>query len=321
MTATELNIRLAAFRWLEQQVEQQGSSLPRRPTLEQGFPLPSSDPDRIAEPEADYQGRIVLPGAENRVSMMAANAIFTPAQCTFPLTITSTFSREHPDKYDEKAGVLRYNYSAGKKSGKKGNRGLRQLIKSKLPLVYFRGLGNGKYFPFWPAWVVDDKPEEGVFYVVFGEMGNIKDENYDPGMVPLDYRNRIVRERLHQPVFRDQVLKAYEGRCALCRLGHAPLLEAAHIKPDREGGPAETSNGLAMCRLHHGAYDANLLGINPKGVIAIPQRVMDEEDGPTLKHSLVGLNGEPISVPRRMNDRPNRDFLELRWGRFQTANR
>ena len=317
MTATELNIRLAAFRWLEQQVEQRGSSLPRRPTLEQGFPLPSSDPDRIAEPEADYHGRIVLPGAENRVSMMAANAIFTPAQCTFPLTITSTLGGPHEDAYDKQAGVLRYNYSEGRVTGEKGNRGLRQLIESKLPLVYFYGLGNGNYFPFWPAWVVDDKPEESVFYVVFGEMADLEDESYDPGMAPLNYRNRIARERLHQPVFRDRVLRAYEGRCALCRLKQVDLLDAAHIKPYSEEGPSETFNGLSLCSLHHRAYDNNLLGIHPDGVIAVPERILKEKDGPTLKHSLVGLNGEQISIPEHRKDRPNRSYLEGRWNLYK----
>ena len=305
----DMEIRLAAFQWLGQQVKQQGVSLPRRPTLEKGFPF--ARVDQVGDPGGDGE----------RVSMMAQHGIFEPRQCDYPLTITSTRDSEYEDTYDPQSGLLVYKYSTTGVMGERGNIGLRTLMELKRPLVHFYWLNPGVYLPIWPVWVVSDDPEERQFGIATGEVEDAISDGYDPTSTPLAYRDRMMRQRLHQPVFRHRVLSAYEGRCALCRLGHAPLLEAAHIKPDREGGPAETSNGVAMCRLHHGAYDANLLGINPKGVIAIPQQVMDEEDGPTLKHSLVGLNGEPISVPRRVNDRPNRDFLELRWGRFQTANR
>ena len=317
MVATDWDIRQKAFKWLGKQVKQWGTSLPRRPLLEQGFPLRSSDPDHIAEPQTSHLGHIVLPDNAPQVSMMAANAIFTPAQCAFPLTITSTLGGPHEDAYDKQAGVLRYNYSEGRATGEKGNRGLRQLIERKLPLVYFYGLGKGKYFPFWPAWVVGDNLRERVFYVVFGEMADLEDESYDPGMAPLNYRNRIARERLHQPVFRDRVLKAYEGRCALCRLKQVDLLDAAHIKPYSDNGPSETFNGLSLCSLHHRAYDNNLLGIHPDGVIAVPERILKEKDGPTLKHSLVGLNGEQIAIPEHRKDRPNRGYLEGRWNLYK----
>jgi predicted restriction endonuclease len=38
--------------------------------------------------------------------------------------------------------------------------------------------------------------------------------------------------RLHQVAFRERVLRAYAERCALCRLRHQELLDAAHITPD-----------------------------------------------------------------------------------------
>lgn len=39
---------------------------------------------------------------------------------------------------------------------------------------------------------------------------------------------------------------------------------AAHIIPDREeGGEPPVTNGLALCKLHHTAFDAFFLSIRP----------------------------------------------------------
>jgi hypothetical protein len=50
-----------------------------------------------------------------------------------------------------------------------------------------------------------------------------------------EYAEALVRRRLHQPMFRYRLLSAYGRQCALCRLRHTPLLDAAHIKEDSEG--------------------------------------------------------------------------------------
>ncbi|WP_421732959.1 HNH endonuclease [Cellulomonas sp.] len=58
------------------------------------------------------------------------------------------------------------------------------------------------------------------------------------------------------------MLLAYETRCAICQLGHGSLLDAAHIVPDGEElGLPTTSNGLSLCKIHHAAYDQNMLGV------------------------------------------------------------
>lgn len=48
------------------------------------------------------------------------------------------------------------------------------------------------------------------------------------------YITSSVRNRLHQRGFRERVLSAYKEQCALCRLRHRELLDAAHIIPDNE---------------------------------------------------------------------------------------
>ncbi|MGI8867651.1 MAG: HNH endonuclease [Mycobacteriales bacterium] len=52
---------------------------------------------------------------------------------------------------------------------------------------------------------------------------------------------------------------AYETRCAVCRIGHRELLDAAHILPDTHPrGEPVVPNGLALCKIHHAAYDRNI---------------------------------------------------------------
>src|SRR5262249_36287578 len=48
------------------------------------------------------------------------------------------------------------------------------------------------------------------------------------------YVTCLVRQRLHQQAFRERVLAAYGEHCAICRLRHHELLEAAHIAADTD---------------------------------------------------------------------------------------
>jgi putative restriction endonuclease len=63
-----------------------------------------------------------------------------------------------------------------------------------------------------------------------------------------------------------------------------------HIVPDVEtAGIAAVVNGLALCAIHHLAFDRNLLGIDPDGVVHIAGRLLREIDGPMLQTGLQGI--------------------------------
>jgi putative restriction endonuclease len=88
---------------------------------------------------------------------------------------------------------------------------------------------------------------------------------------------REVQQRLHQRVFRGQVIRAYAEQCAVCRLRRRELLEAAHILSDTDPrGQPIIPNGLAMCSLHHTAYDTNVIGISPDYVVHVRRDVLRE---------------------------------------------
>ena len=76
-------------------------------------------------------------------------------------------------------------------------------------------------------------------------------------------------------------------------------------------------NGLALCKIHHGAFDANLMGISPDYVVHIKESVLSTYDGPTLQHSLKEMDGESLrQLPRSRAERPDRDLLAEQFETF-----
>jgi len=134
------------------------------------------------------------------------------------------------------------------------------------------------------------------------------------------YHTSIVQRRVHQRGFRVRVLLAYRESCAVCRLRHKELLDAAHIIPDSEphGAPV-VPNGLSLCKLHHAAFDQHFLGIRPDLKIEIREDLLREKDGPMLIHGLQGFQGRRIHVPGARRLRPAEELLEERYERFRRA--
>lgn len=135
------------------------------------------------------------------------------------------------------------------------------------------------------------------------------------------WATRETEVRLHQRVFRSMVMLAYNTTCAVCSLRHSSLLDAAHIVEDRHAlGVAAVRNGLSLCKIHHAAYDAGILGISPELTIHIRADILDEIDGPLLEYGIKGLHGQKVSVlPERRGDRPDPQLLDWRYQRFLSA--
>lgn len=114
---------------------------------------------------------------------------------------------------------------------------------------------------------------------------------------------------------------AYDTKCGVCSLGHRELLGAAHIIPDIHlRGLPVVQNGLALCKIHHAAYDQNILGIRPDYMVEIRERLLEELDGPMLRHGLQEHHARPLmQIPRRRSDQPDRTRLEERYGEFRAA--
>ncbi len=80
------------------------------------------------------------------------------------------------------------------------------------------------------------------------------------------------------------------------------------------------SNGLALCKIHHAAFDSNVLGIRPDYVVQVATDVLLEKDGPMLEHGLQAFHGRSLrEIPERKALRPDRDRLEERFALFRAA--
>lgn len=297
-------VRTAAFDWLKAQLDVRGDVLARDLLLE-GF---------------------VLDG--ERVPLMSRQGIFKPrVLAEIPLSITTTPKGPYQDTAG-KDGLILYSYR-GTNPDHPENRGLQKAMVDRVPLVYFYGLVPSKYMAIWPVYIVGDDPGSLMFKVAVddvSQLGKRETMRADAGAAEDEdtgrrvYVTSVVRQRLHQRSFRERVLTAYREQCALCRLRHRELLDAAHIIPDGEpDGDPIVPNGLALCKLHHAAFDKFFLGIRPDYVIEIRKDVLEEDDGPMLTHGLQGLHGLEIVRPRSMKLAPRVDLLERRYERFRSA--
>src|SRR5262249_914599 len=113
------------------------------------------------------------------------------------------------------------------------------------------------------------------------------------------YALREVKQRLHQATFREAVIAAYGGRCALSGLRETILLDAAHIIEDRHEklGHPVVRNGIPLAKTHHAAFDAHLIGIDPDFRIHVAKRILEQKDGPTLE-ALKRLHLQGINLPQ-----------------------
>lgn len=259
-----------------------------------------------------------------RVPLMdRQRGIRKPALLDAALSFRTTYTPpgQQPPYEDSEGtdGLLRYKYR-GNDPYHPENVALRRAYERRLPLIWFVGVASGIYLPRYPVWLVADEPEQLQFAVALDGAqlfvpvgGQIDDERRR-------YVERLTKLRLHQPVFRARVLQAYEHRCALCRLRHASLLDAAHIIPDgRPHGQPVVPNGLAMCKIHHAAFDQNIIGVRPDLQVEVRRDVLEEVDGPMLKHGLQEMAGVHILVPGRRDARPDRERLEERYEEFLAA--
>jgi len=302
MFVDDWSVRKAAFSWLADQVGIHGDVLPRH-VLALGFNLEG-----------------------HRVPLLGPQGIFKPAVLeTVPLSITTAPNGPYKDVLDP-GGLLLYKYR-GTDPKHRDNVGVRLAFEHKIPLVYLHGVMPGKYVAAWPVYVVRDDPLTLTFTVAVDDIAYIAPFWEHPrGVFPVEdisveIRRRYVtatcRRRIHQQAFRERVLQAYQEQCALCRLKHDKLLDAAHIVPDSdpEGEPV-ISNGIALCKLHHAAFDGLFFGIRPDGRIHVRPQILLETDGPMLLHGLKAIHETLILVPHAESKRPNPQFLEKRYRRF-----
>lgn len=255
--------------------------------------------------------------------------IFKPQQMRFLLSIKTVFPKPGAKVwYDDQREVHRQIFEGdemvdyafmGQNPDAADNRWLREAFENRIPIIYFLGIAPGRYQAMLPAFISGWDAKALKARLAFG----VPDQD---ALVPPEnalerrYALRAVKQRLHQASFREAVITAYNGRCALSGLPEALLLDAAHIISDKDEklGQPVVPNGIPLSKIHHAAFDAHLIGIDPDYKLHVADRLLVQNDGPMLE-ALKRLNGEMIHLPNRAKDRPDRDRLAQRYERFMAA--
>ena len=302
----EEQIRLAAFDWLRTQVDVHGETIPKA-FLEHGF---------------KFQGQVI--------TLLGPSGIWKPRQFdSIPISITSTVHGPYHDSFSED-GLLIYRYR-GTDPQHRDNVGLREAMRTRTPLIYFHGVVPGRYLPIWPVFILENHPQQlyclaavdpaYAFHDGPADASDLYVKTQDESNLSIrKYVMAFTKRRLHQTSLREMVIAAYNEHCALCALRHRELLDAAHIVPDTEElGDPIIPNGLSLCKIHHAAYDQNILGITPEFQIKMRKDILVEIDGPMLQYGLQALHDRRIFLPSKKGNWPDPERLELRYAKFLKA--
>lgn len=289
---------------------------------------------RLADVNGDLTGRDLRAGFQfdgQRMPLInPQRGIFKPTLMRHLLSIRTVFPRPGARVwYDDQRQVHRQIYEGeeavdyafmGQNADAAENRWLREAMENAVPFIYFLGIAPGIYRALIPSFVIEWSPSTLKARIAFRA-----EEEAELGVpqstVERRYALRQVQQRLHQATFREAVITAYRGRCALSGLREPVLLDAAHIiedKNERLGQPV-VQNGIPLAKTHHAAFDAHLIGIDADFRIHVSGRILKQKDGPTLE-ALKRLNESRIILPSRGIDRPDRDRLAHRFEQFKARN-
>lgn len=257
--------------------------------------------------------------------------IFKPASMEKLLSVRTVFPRSGRKVwYDDQRlvheqierGDQTIDYAfMGDNPNSSDNRWLRDARDQQTPILYFLGVAPQRYSLVWPTYVVDWSASDLRARLAFGAPLGAASQAQAPDVPERKYAFRMVRQRLHQATFREAVLSAYGNRCALTGMPEPRLLDAAHIVGDIDEmhGQPIVSNGLPLSKMHHAAFDANLIGIDPDLRIHVSPVLLSLNDGPMFEQGVKALVGRSVRLPARDEDHPDRDRLALRFEQFNAG--
>lgn len=125
--------------------------------------------------------------------------------------------------------------------------------------------------------------------------------------------------RLHDrdPGFRRRIMALYDSSCAACgfnaQLGHMSIgVDAAHLWALSYGGCNDDSNGLALCAIHHRAFDLGAIGIDGQMRWAASEKLRGLVGSPAVAALFGKLPGAPL-VANRHGGWPSAQAAAWHW--------
>ncbi len=202
--------------------------------------------------------------------------------------------------------ALRSAHANGFAAHNRGNGELAIAFRPDFMGTYLRNLED--------LHAVGRQPEEVQLLEEIAEDPEDVDEAEILEEVPAERQYAVIstRKALRDINFRSRVLTAYSHQCAMCGV-QLKLLDAAHILPAAHPDSTDqTSNGVALCALHHRAFDRSLVTFDNDHRIHVDEAQAEEfrrtgHDGglDVFRNAL-----RPILIlPPDKRDRPDSKFI------------
>lgn len=160
--------------------------------------------------------------------------IRNPRELDATLSIVSASDKGRYNVYDDAIdrdrGLLFYSWAQGPLEAG-DNRKLLVALEQQVPIILFGKPLANVYVPVIGVRVIDVLPDRRQFVI---DLDDTTVRTSPTATLDKRYVERLVKQRVHQPVFRVRALSAYAKRCAVCTLRYAELLDAAHILPDTD---------------------------------------------------------------------------------------
>lgn len=154
-------------------------------------------------------------------------------------------------------------------------------------------------------WSGEPTPEE-----IEAERDSVEESiRSDPTLTEEEEEFTETQRRARDSAFAKSVRDAYDDRCAICgsdRVSPAgnPEVEAAHIYPKSMNGRDHVQNGIALCKLHHWAFDCGWISLSDNYEVIV-------KNNPSLSgyDDFSPLEGDRIDLPEEDSKRPHSKFL------------
>lgn len=118
--------------------------------------------------------------------------------------------------------------------------------------------------------------------------------------------------------FRENILRLYDHTCCISGLRAQkeilhPLVDACHIQDHAKSGIDHLTNGLALCKNLHAAFDSGLISLSDDYRVLISKNLRETDTA----YSLRRLEGLPIRLPEKPDFHPDVSLVRLhrtQWG-------
>ncbi|MDO8847080.1 MAG: HNH endonuclease [Coriobacteriia bacterium] len=284
-------------------------------------------------------GQSVVTGVQ--VPLVAQRGIHQPSGWQVALSITATRASVYfdgvPQPIDSDTWALPYMAHTGRDgTGTESpwNRALLGNLNRRIPVGVFVPHG-AHYMNLGLAMVESYDPRTGTFLLrgplKFGQRSDVwsngddetpttqaamarESEGWSDQIRELD--EPIVysrgKRRVAQVQFRQNLLRAYDNRCAVTGYEAHDALQGAHILSYRGRSSQLVRNGLLLRADIHLLFDRHLIGIEPE--------VLKVRLAPgLLSTAYSGLEGRSLSRPQRDDDAPDTKRLAVHWAVFERS--